>query len=114
MSPQAFAAAVSRGMAASPFGTTPQRTLVLIVGTTRHVLKGCLFKDGDSRLQHDEFDVPHVRTLDVHIPNSLVPTAPDAARDAIEYAGRSYKLTSIAGDAAHSPVWVIRATPPFA
>ena len=106
MSPQAFAAAVSRGMAASPFGTTPQRTLVLIVGTTRHVLKGCLFKDGDNRLQHDEFDVPHVRTLDVH--------TPDAARDAIEYAGRSYKLTSIAGDAAHSPVWVIRATTPFA
>jgi len=107
-----FKAAVSRGMAASPFATTSREPLILITGSTRTPLAGCIIDVGDNKAQADEWGIDHVFTLDAHIPKSLLAAKPRVDLDAVEYQGRRYNLTSASGDEAHSPVWVIGASSP--
>ena len=100
-------AAVSSGMAASPFATTPAAPLILIVGTTRQPLVGCIIETGDNKAKAQEWGLDHVFTIDVHIPKKLVAVKPRVDLDAVEYQGRQYKLNASSGDESYSPVWVV-------
>ena len=106
-SQEMFKKAVARGMAASPFATTGAAPLIVIVGTTRKSLAGCVIETGDNKAQADELGIDHVFTLEAHIPKVLLATQPRVDLDALEYQGRQYRLTMSSGDAAHSPVWVV-------
>jgi len=109
-----FQAAVLRGMAASPFSGS----VVVIMGSTRYTIAGCQVASGDNKAESDEYGTAHVRTLKAHLPKLIngsasLPRALDAAKDAIEYQGRKYNLTSIQGADACSPVWVIDCAAPL-
>lgn len=109
-----FAAAMKRGMAASPFASTDDVPLFLILGGTRIRLSGCLVEVGDNKAKADEWGIDHVFTIDAQIPKSLVPTQPRVDLAALEYQGRQYKLNATSGDEEHSPVWVVAGTCPVA
>jgi hypothetical protein len=116
MSPQErFRAAVLRGMKASPFAAG---VIVLMAGARHHV-SGAVVSSGDNKAKAEEFGLEHLRTLDAHLPKlradgqPMLPRRPDAALDAVEYLGRNYKIESVEGEDAASPVWVIHATCPL-
>ncbi len=107
-----FKAAVALGMAASPFATTAEAPLFLIVGGTRTRLEGCLVEVTDNKAKAEEWGIDHVFTIDAQIPKSLVATQPRVDLAALEYQGRQYKLNATSGDEAHSPVWVVAGSCP--
>jgi hypothetical protein len=94
-------------MAASPFATTSAAPLILIIGTTRKSLKGCVIETGDNKAKAEEWGIAHVFTIEAHIPKALVTSQPRVDLDAVEYQGRQYKLNASSGDEAFSPVWVV-------
>lgn len=108
-----FAAAVTRGMRASPFTTTSAVPLYLIRGSARTTLTGCAIDYQCSSAPLEETGIKPGHTLRVHIPKTLVTTKPDRELDALEYQGRSYKLRPVTGTEPHSPVWVIEAFSPL-
>jgi hypothetical protein len=109
-----FAAAVTRGMRASPFASTVATPLTYISGTGGRVdLAGCLVLTGDNKAKSEEFGIDHVSTIKVQILKSLVALKPRITLDALEYAGLRYSLTSVSGDAEYSPVWVVEGSSPL-
>lgn len=100
-------------MAASPFASTSAAPLILIVGSTRKSLTGCVVEVGDNKAQADEWGIDRVFTLEAQIPKAVLATKPRVDLDAVEYQGRRYNLTSAAGDEAHSPVWIIEGSSPL-
>jgi len=115
MSPATFAAAVARGMAASPF----RADLTFIFGSTRHLVKGCTVSSGDNKAKSDEYGTEHTRTLRCHVPKktgagiATLPRQPAVDLDALEHNGRKYNLVSLTGFDDHSPAWVIEAAAPL-
>jgi hypothetical protein len=115
MSPATFAAAVSRGMAASPF----RSDLTFIFGTTRYLVKNCIVSSGDNKAKSDEYGTEHTRSLRCHVPKknpdrtATLPRQPAVDLDAVEHLGRKYNLVSITGFDDHSPAWVIEAAAPL-
>jgi hypothetical protein len=108
-----FRAAVALGMAASPFATTGAVPLVLIVGSTRKELKGCLIEYSCSEAPLEETGIMPGHRLEVHVPKKLVATKPNHELDALEYQGRSYKFGPVTGTEPFSPVWVMKAMSPI-
>ncbi len=108
-----FRATVALGMAASPFATTSVAPLILIVGSTRKTLVGCVIDYNCSSAPIDETGIKPGHTLDVMIPKALVPTMPDHQLDALEYQGRVYKFQPVTGTEPFSPVWVVAAFSPL-
>ena len=100
-------------MAASPFATTSVSPLILIRGTTRTPLPGCVVKTGDNKARSEEWGVDHCFTIKAQIPKALITTQPRVDLDAVEYAGRQYKITMSSGDEAHSSAWAIGGTCPM-
>lgn len=115
MTPAAFAAAVSRGMAASPF----RDDLTFIYGSTRYIVKNCTVHSTDNKAKSDEYGTEHTRSLHCHIPKKTpggiptLPRAPEVDLDAIEHNGRKYNLVSLTGFDDYSPAWVIEAAAPL-
>lgn len=103
---------MSRGLAASPFASTKAAPLILIRGSERTELAGCVIEVGDNKAQADEWGIDHVFTLEAQIPKARLATKPSVTLDAVEYQSRRYNLTSASGDEAHSPVWVIAGSSP--
>lgn len=101
-------------MAASPFASTSAAPLILIVGSTRTSLAGCVIATGDNKAKAEEWGIDHVFTIKAHIPKAQVATQPRVDLDALEYQGRQYKLNMTSGAAAHSPVWIVGGTCPVA
>lgn len=108
-----FNAAVSRGMAASPFATTSAAPLILIVGSVRKRLVGCTIDYNCSTAPIEETGIKPGHTLDVMIPKRLVPTKPDHQLDALEYQGRAYSFEPVTGTEPFSPAWVVKAFSPI-
>jgi hypothetical protein len=108
-----FAAAVLRGMAASPFATTISTPVYLIRGSTRTALSGCSISHTVSEAPLEETGIRPGHQLKVHILKSLVPTMPDHELDALEYQGRKYKFQPPGGREPFSPVWTIEAFSPL-
>jgi hypothetical protein len=106
MTSVAFQKAFLKGISASPF----KGTVTLIYGTDRYEVTDCVVKSGDNKAQAEEYGIKHVRTLDVQVPKTALPSMPSVAKHAIEYEGRTYALISVSGEDAASPVWVISAT----
>jgi hypothetical protein len=115
MSPTDFKKAHLRGLAGSPF----QSGVVIRMGTTDYTVCGCVIKSGDNKAQAEEWGLEHVRTLEVQMPKcratggKWLPRDPAAALDTITYAGRVYKIQSVSGLDAFSPVWTIQASAPL-
>ncbi len=114
MSPQQFQQAHLRGMAASPFTGTVE----VLIGGDVYPVTGCVVRSGDNKAKAEEWGLQHVRTLSVQLPKqcngvATLPRRPAADTDALRYDGREYRMVSISGDDAASPVWVIQANAPL-
>lgn len=107
-----FAAALTRGILASPFTTTKAAPLILIRVTVHTPLTGCLIDYNCSSAPLEETGIKPGHTLDVQIPKALLPVKPDHELDALKYQGRTYTFEPVSGTEPHSPVWVIHAYSP--
>lgn len=100
-------------MVRSPYASNGNVPLYVIAGTVRRALSGCLVKIRDNKAQSKEWGVAHVNTITAHIPKALLHSPPSITHDALEYKGRRYTIESLAGEADHSAVWVVKGSSPI-
>jgi hypothetical protein len=108
-----FKTAILTGMAVSPFTTSDEHPLVMLVGGSRQELVGCLIKTEHVTEAYEATGVHPGYYLDAHIPKDALPAKPRVTVDALEYLGRKYSLSNVSGDDEISPVWVVRGNSPL-
>lgn len=113
MTASAFQAAVLRGIAASPFQTTLESPLVLLKGTQRIELAGCVIKHDCANAPLDVTGVRPGHYLRVQIPKCILPDMPVFDLDKLEYDGRTYSIQPVRDQVAHAPTWAVEGYSPL-
>lgn len=114
MSPQEqFAAAVTQGMAASPFASSAAEPVYYRVATSSTPLVGCLVRHWCDTAPLEETGIQPGHKIVVQIPKTIWGTKPNEVNDVITYQGRDYKFVPPSGTEPWAPCWVIRGMSPL-